>query len=312
MRFRPTAFQSYVRRALEGRIALWRTLCGVGLIVLVSFVFAAFISGLAVRMTRVDIGAASSAAEVMRALEATPRGAILLLAVPASMWAGAWLAVRTFQRRRLASVLGSSGRLSGSDFRRGAAATLAAGLLLFLLQSALGASIPRSDIALRAWLGLVLPMAALIAVQSSAEEVVFRGYLMQSLAARFRSPIVWAVLPSLAFVLLHWDPGKPIALRLAALASIAVVAFAAVLLVVRTGNLAAAMGFHFANNLIPILLLGQKDRMGNTALFAAPASDMFDWSAWDVVPTVLLEVCYIETILLLLFHPRSPFRLQGR
>lgn len=312
MRFRPVAFEAYVRGALQGKIALWRTLCGLGAIVLVTVLFAAFVSGLAIRMTRADLGPGSSAGEVFGALQATPRGIILSLAVPASMWAGVWLAVRGFQGRRLASVLGSDGRLSAGDFRRGTAATLLAGLLLFLLQSALGGSIPRSDLGLGTWLWLLLPMVALIAVQSAAEEVVFRGYLMQSLAARFRSPIVWALLPNLVFVLLHWDGSKPIALRVATLVGIAAFAAAAVVLVLLTGNLAASMGVHFANNLVPILVLGQQDRMGNTALFAAPPADLYDWSAWQLLPTILLQVSYIEVILLLLLHPRSPLRVAGR
>ncbi|WP_338153259.1 CPBP family intramembrane glutamic endopeptidase [Pseudophaeobacter leonis] len=58
------------------------------------------------------------------------------------------------------------------------------------------------------WLGL-LPLSLLaVLVQVSAEEVVFRGYLQQALAARFKSPVIWLVAPSALFGLAHYMPGR--------------------------------------------------------------------------------------------------------
>lgn len=56
------------------------------------------------------------------------------------------------------------------------------------------------------WLTL-LPLSLLaILVQVSAEELLFRGYLQQQLAARFASPLVWMVVPSALFALGHYSP----------------------------------------------------------------------------------------------------------
>ena len=54
--------------------------------------------------------------------------------------------------------------------------------------------------------GLAAAGAAGAAVQISAEELAFRGYLMQGLAARFRARAVWWGLPALLFGLMHWNP----------------------------------------------------------------------------------------------------------
>ncbi len=43
-------------------------------------------------------------------------------------------------------------------------------------------------------------------IQTGAEELVFRGYLQQQLAARFASPLIWMVLPALIFGAVHYDP----------------------------------------------------------------------------------------------------------
>jgi hypothetical protein len=52
-----------------------------------------------------------------------------------------------------------------------------------------------------------LPLALVgVLVQTGAEEVLFRGYLQQQLAARFASPLAWMVLPSVIFALLHYQP----------------------------------------------------------------------------------------------------------
>ena len=52
------------------------------------------------------------------------------------------------------------------------------------------------------WLMGLAPALVLILWQVSAEEVAFRGYLLQQLRARVRSPLVWAVLP--AFLSQRW------------------------------------------------------------------------------------------------------------
>jgi hypothetical protein len=98
-------------------------------------------------------------------------------------------------------------------------------------------------------------------------------------------------------------------MRLAVLASIAAFAVAAVMLVLVTGNLAAAMGVHCGNNLIPFLLIGERDRMGNTALFVSQPLDAAGWTVGDALAMALFSICYIEAILLLLLHPRSPLRV---
>ena len=57
-----------------------------------------------------------------------------------------------------------------------------------------------------AWLPLALPP---LLVQTAAEEVAFRGYLMQGLAARFRQPLGLAAPPrARSSALLHWNPAE--------------------------------------------------------------------------------------------------------
>jgi hypothetical protein len=64
--------------------------------------------------------------------------------------------------------------------------------------------LPNTELSL--WMSF-LPLALVgVLIQTGAEEVLFRGYLQQQLAARFSSPILWMVLPSAIFAALHYQP----------------------------------------------------------------------------------------------------------
>uniref|UniRef100_UPI0039E68891 CPBP family intramembrane glutamic endopeptidase n=1 Tax=Phaeovulum sp. TaxID=2934796 RepID=UPI0039E68891 len=114
------------------------------------------------------------------------------------------------------------------------------------------------------WLPLALPG---LLVQTGSEELLFRGYLQQQLAARFHSPLVWAVLPSLLFGALHYAPAEfgPNALLMTAWATL--FGLFAADLTARTGSLGAAMGFHFATNFAAVFLVGLYGNLDGLALF---------------------------------------------
>ena len=116
------------------------------------------------------------------------------------------------------------------------------------------------------WL-LLLPLAILaVLIQTSAEEILFRGYLQQQLAARFRSPVIWMVAPALLFGVLHYRPdaganGGLIMLWAAGFA------LAAADLTARAGTLGPAIGLHFMSNASALLILSAEGTLSGLALF---------------------------------------------
>jgi membrane protease YdiL (CAAX protease family) len=116
------------------------------------------------------------------------------------------------------------------------------------------------------WL-LLLPLALLaVLIQTSAEEILFRGYLQQQLAARFRSPLIWMVAPALLFGVLHYRPdaganGGLIMLWAAGFA------LAAADLTARAGTLGPAIGLHFMSNASALLILSAEGTLSGLALF---------------------------------------------
>ena len=121
-----------------------------------------------------------------------------------------------------------------------------------------------------AWL-TALPLALLgVAVQTGAEEVVFRGYMLQQLAARFRHPAIWAGVPALIFGAVHFDPLTSGANAWPVVASALLFGLLAADLTARTGSLGAAWGFHFANNAVALLVVATNGTLTGLALWVTP------------------------------------------
>ena len=293
------AFRAYVERAREGKTALWRTLVGLLVIAVIWLAFS-----IAAAFPLFMPGSTKE-----ESFFNTPLGLALTLASFAGIWCGVWLAVRFVQRRSLASVLGASGHIAWRDFVRGAVATLLSCIPTELATFAVDPSLSRSAIGLGEWLLWLVPSALLVFVQTSAEEVSFRGFFMQSLAARFRSPWVWALLPSLVFTLLHVTPQALPWMHASLLVSIAAFAAAATILVAATGNLGAAMGAHLALNLFGLLGVSHSGWLSGIALFEGYPAEGPGWSLTQAASLTLIGVGQMILVLVLLLHRKSPLRV---
>ena len=198
-----------------------------------------------------------------------PAGLLVLLGSFAFMALGAWAAARWVHGRRLSEMFGPLGA-SFRDFAFAGGTVLALNLLVVIWYAATEPLVP--GLPLRTWLTL-LPLAlALLGVQTLAEELLFRGYMQGQLMARFASPLVWMALPALAFGLLHYDPVGAGSNAWAVVATTFVFGLAAADLTALTGRLGAAWGFHFANNLIAILVIAVEDGLPALALARTPFS----------------------------------------
>lgn len=195
---------------------------------------------------------------------AGPTATLLLLATFGGLVLGLWASLRVVHRRSLASVIGEW-EPTWRDFRRAMAITLA-GMILSLAIFLPGTQImPNLPVVI--WASF-LPLAlVLIALQTGAEEMLFRGYLQQQLAARFSSPLVWMLLPSVLFGAAHYDPttAGDTAFQVALAAGL--FGLLAADLTRLTGNIGAAWGMHFANNCMAILFLAVQGTIPGLALY---------------------------------------------
>lgn len=122
-------------------------------------------------------------------------------------------------------------------------------------------------------LGFVAVLIITSPLQAAAEEVLFRGYLLQALGAGIRGPWAPVLLTAFAFALFHGTQNVPLFLDRFAFGVLAG------LLVVRTGGLEAGIAAHVINN------LGSFGWAGLTSTIATvKATQVIGWveAGWDV------------------------------
>ena len=160
-----------------------------------------------------------------------------------------------------------------SDTMRGFFTAVIIVLLIYAVYSAVTFYIepPLPNLPLNEWLGYLPYAIPLILIQTSAEELIFRGYLQQQLAARFNSRLIWMVLPSMLFAALHYDKSLEGNLWLVLVVTFAI-AMVAADLTEKTGSLGAAIGLHFTNNIFAMLIISVQDTITGLALFVTPYS----------------------------------------
>ncbi|MDJ1009145.1 MAG: type II CAAX endopeptidase family protein [Paracoccaceae bacterium] len=281
----PPAFESFVAPA-RARPALWRL--GLGIVLAAAIylpgTFALLFGVWVVLQPGTDflIWAGQVSAPT------TPLATYLVLFASFPLMAlGVFAAARLLHNRRPGTLFGRA-PIVLRHFIIGMAVTFALTALTLLPVLFVGFDgIPNLDPGL--WAAL-LPLTVLgVLVQTGAEELAFRGYLQQQLAARFRSPVAWLVLPSALFAVVHWNAealGDNAWLPLA-------VAFLfglfAADLTAKTGSIGAAWGIHFANNFNGIALVATQDTITGLSLYLTPysASDP-DLLGWSILPSLLL------------------------
>ena len=122
------------------------------------------------------------------------------------------------------------------------------------------------------WL-LMLPFGmAAVLIQTSAEEILFRGYILQQIAARFPARIVWMLVPALLFGALHYTPDLEGSAAWTIPTWAVIFGLATADLTWRSGSLGPAIALHFANNCSALLLISVSDELSGLALFTLSMS----------------------------------------
>ncbi len=282
MPFRP-AFESFVAPACR-RPALWRLLLGM----LVMIATVVVVSGAAAGAFVLLMGREAAGALLRQILEPqSPTGTILLLASFVAMALAPVVAAAVLHRRGPGSLIGPAGR----TIRHFAAATALVAALYALSILAWSAGFAaQGNLPPETWLVLLPAGLVLVLIQTGAEEAIFRGYLMQQLAARFPHPAVYMGLPSLLFGVLHFDPLTMGGNAWAVVVSATLFGVAAADLVRATGSLGAAWGLHFANNCVAILVVATQGTITGLALYVTP------YEAGDVAVTGPLILADLITL----------------
>lgn len=278
---RPYAPHEGLIAPARARPELWRLIVGmaVAYAVYMGLIYSSF--GLAAML----IGADEANALFSNVFNSTmtARDAILLLASFLFMGVGTAVAAQLLQGRGFGSLIGPPQRLA-QDF----IVTLRA---LTLLYAVLWVVLPmgvelRGNLGFGPWLMLLPLTLTVLLIQIGAEELFFRGYLQQQLAARFGRPLIWLGLPAALFAWGHYQPGIAGENAMAMALWAGAFSLAAGDLTARTGTLGAAMALHFANNATSLLLVALPGPLSGLALYTYPYGPDHP----DLQPLMLVEL----------------------
>ena len=264
----PIDFASHI----DERFDIWRIILGIFLVsalwlgaaIGMGFLAAAFFPDLAEQVFENTVGLGNHPEDL---------AFVLLTFLP--VWIGLAVVLPLLHRRAPLALLGPSHRVNWQHFRLAAVlvVAIAVGFEMAFQLPTLLLDLPHYKahmlLQLPQWTLWLLPMLLLLFVQIGAEELLFRGYLLQMIRARGGGFWLAIALPSFLFGLLHYEPetfGQNAYLVVIVTTVLGILLCKVTL---RTGNLGAALGIHFANNLTVMFLLGIDGNMDGMALFSA-------------------------------------------
>jgi membrane protease YdiL (CAAX protease family) len=201
-------------------------------------------------------------------------------------------------RQRFGTLFAPEGRVRLGDLGKGAlvAAVFAAASTAVGLTIAMPVA---TALPLPVWLALFLPLTALVVLLAAAEELIFRGSLLQQLALQSRNPLVWAVLPSAAFGALHWAGDLPGEASAYYVLTTFLMGLALAALVWRTGSLWAAIGVHLGFNAIGLTVVGAEGVLSGAQLFL--------FAGDDLLPLMRVDLATTAALLAFVLSPWAPF-----
>lgn len=281
--------------AAEKRSEWWRTLAGVVAIVAVYLLLAQLYQAALLVYT-------AEHPEFLDQLLAgsTPLAMLVLLGSFGLISASVFVVVGSLHKRAALGVMGPLS-LAIPQFVRVVGVLVVLGVVLAVLPP-YGYDAPLvPNLTAGLWM-LLLPLSLVaVFVQISAEEILFRGYLQQQLGARFRSPLVWMVIPSALFALGHYQPGEAgeNAVMIAVWAGVFGLLMAD--LTARAGTIGPALAVHFVNNVTALVFTSLPDSLGGLALYHTPfgMADAEMLRAWLPVDFAVMFVSWLAARLAL-------------
>jgi len=243
-----------------GRNDWWRYVLGLGLIVFATL----FIGGVPLAVAVIYVSSdGNPATDVNRA-----NGALIGIAPALSLavtlfpfilaFCAILLVVRLVHGRPAASLVAPGQPFRWGRLAQGFAAWLAVGAAVTVLEAVIFPGRYSLTLDPEHWLPFAVVAVLLFPLQSSAEELFFRGYVLQGLGLRLHSRPLLAIMTGLIFALLHIENPEAGSEFWLVMGFYFVFGGALALFTLRDNGLELALGIHAANNLFTALVANFK------------------------------------------------------
>ncbi len=189
--------------------------------------------------------------------------------------AGVVTVIVILHRRRIRSLITPHPVIDRRRMAEGAVVWIVLGLLFAVVENLLYPGRYGWSLDLQRWLPFLFAALLLTPLQCAAEELFFRGYLVQAMGRWLRQPAALAVLSSVVFTIPHLYNPEVAAYGLAIMAAnYFVMGLFLASVSLRDGRLELAIGAHAGNNLLLAVVVNYEDSVFRTeSLFTAGALD---------------------------------------
>jgi len=277
---------SFLDNSRLGKGSAWHYLAGVLLILFIWLIAGSLITALLILMLAVLRG--FGAEDITRlaadpwALGQTPYFLVLSSSF-IIMFLGIWLTVHLVHRRSLRSVVTAERAIDWERVGTGFLAWLVLITMGSIVEYLLWPGTFSWNFDPRAFIPFAFLAILLIPIQTSSEELFFRGYLVQAGSLASRNGVLLAVGSGVLFALPHIaNPEVAVNFTVVLLSYFVLGAFLA-WISIRDGTLELALGVHAANNLFAALVVTFPDSV-------LPTPAIFFTTHFDPVFSLIVEI----------------------
>lgn len=258
---------SFLKNMEQGQNALWRYLAGILLAIGCGFVGLQWIgtplANLVVGLVAIfgEVNLTNEFGEKVKPI-ATDSLEISYISIHLAYLffsAGLLLAVKLLHQRRMLTLISPDATFKAKRFALGFSLWLVLAAMQTLLNFLYNREAFLWIFRLFDW-SVFLPWALVFTpIQTSTEELLFRGYLLQGLGRLIRQPVALTLVASFPFAIAHF--GNPEMARSDVWIGLTYFLLAAflTLITLKDGRLELALGVHAANNLFIVLLVNTHD-----------------------------------------------------
>lgn len=221
---------------------------------------------------------------------------IAMMLASVAFLAGIYLAVRFIHQRRLISLITPRGFIDWKRLLQGFAVWFGLCAICGVIEAFLYPGRYVFSLRIQTFIPFFFLALMLIPVQTSTEELFFRGYLLQGLGIKLRNPYVLSFFSGLIFMLPHLlNPEAKLNYFLMGISYFIIGAILAYITLI-DGRLELALGLHAANNLYTALF-------ANATITVMPTPSLFTVMELDTVYSTIATIISCFLFILLFFGP---------
>ncbi|BAY81394.1 abortive infection protein [Calothrix parasitica NIES-267] len=255
--------QTYLDVARQGKNNWWRYLLGTIVILFFWFILGTLVSGIlsAIFLAEQGLSQSELLEETVASLE-KPSSIQTYLTISTQFiffCFGIFLSVKWLHQRRFLTLVGADAKIRWQRFFQGFGAWFLIQSIFFAIHLILDPG--NFELAFKPvqWLILLALALILIPIQTSTEELFFRGYILQGFGLITKQPLILMIINGVLFMLPHL--GNPEVGRGFLWMALDYFAFGVfcTLLTLKDNRLELAIGIHAAHNLFLALFITTKD-----------------------------------------------------